>query len=239
MIMPLNISNFEENFEIAEPIDVRNEKQSEKAESLIKTGPITFVLVYADWCGHCHNYLPTWKEMEAMPNRKANIVSVHHDMMEKIPSIANAKIQGYPSVIKVSPSGSITEYKVPNTNEVTNAVPFMRNMDEMKKELTEVNGKEKEKEKPKTNINSNNGEVATIMPGLLKRILTPEIKGGARNMVASSFLKSLQSSTPASRFLMADGSSRRTKTYKSPKRSNRRASTRKQSACRKTFRRRL
>jgi hypothetical protein len=63
------------------------------------------------------------------------MVSVHHDMVEKVPAIANAKLDGYPSVLKVSPDGAIEKYTVPGSANITNAVPFMRDEKKMKSML--------------------------------------------------------------------------------------------------------
>jgi thiol-disulfide isomerase/thioredoxin len=103
---------------------------------MFKNGAPTLVLIYADWCGHCHKYLPTWAELEKTPGRTSNMARVHYDMQEKIPEIASAKIQGYPSVIKVLPSGEIKSYNSSNSEEKTNAMPEMRNTEVMKSELT-------------------------------------------------------------------------------------------------------
>jgi thiol-disulfide isomerase/thioredoxin len=116
-------------------LDVRSMNDAKKLNSLLENGNITLILIYADWCGHCHRYLPTWSELEKTPGRKANMARVHHDMQENVPAIAEAKIQGYPSVVKVLPSGELEEYKTPESEESTNALPSMRDTDEMKKEL--------------------------------------------------------------------------------------------------------
>jgi thiol-disulfide isomerase/thioredoxin len=111
-------------------LDVRSEKEVDKLNSLMNQAPFTLVLIYADWCPHCHEYLPTWDEFANLPGRNANMAKVHFDMQEKIPTIANAKINGYPSVIKVLPNGTIEEFK-DESGESTN----MQNKNEMMKNL--------------------------------------------------------------------------------------------------------
>jgi len=115
-------------------LDVRSEKEVEKLNSLMNQAPFTLVLIYADWCPHCHEYLPTWDEFANLPGRTANMAKVHFDMQEKIPTIANSKINGYPSVIKVRPDGTVEEFK-DESGESTNALPNMRDKAEMMKNL--------------------------------------------------------------------------------------------------------
>jgi len=116
-------------------ISVRSPEEVKDLESLIKTGPVTLVLVHADWCGHCQTYKPMWSDLENVPGRTANMAMIHHDMVEKSPTLKNAKIPGYPTVLKVYQNGHIEEYKGEEKGK-TNAVPNMRDMTTMRKEVT-------------------------------------------------------------------------------------------------------
>lgn len=118
-------------------VSVRSPEQIEQLENLVVTGPITFILVHADWCGPCQRYKPQWKELFDIPGRTANMAMIHHDMVENSPMLKNAKIPGYPSVLKVFPNGHIETYK-DESNKPTNAVPNIRDSVNMKKELLEI-----------------------------------------------------------------------------------------------------
>lgn len=155
-------------FQASPPMDVRTIQDAKEAETLLHTEATTLVLIYADWCGHCHTYLPQWKEFETIPRRNANIIKVHHDMMEHIPTIQKAKIQGYPSVIKVLPDGSMQEYNMEKT-EPTHAIPYMRNKKEMIQEFTNA---------------VPNSTVSNILPSALRRM-----KGGRRTYRSYRSLK--------------------------------------------------
>ena len=235
------------------PVDVRKESQVSEVTALINNGSVTLVLVYADWCGHCHKYLPTWKNLTNTPGRTANMVSVHHDMMPKIPAIANAKIDGYPSVLKVEPSGKIEEYKVPGTPDTTNAFPQMRDEKVMKSML--VGGPAGNMNRTRNNRNSSNSGLRVVnrnkqvlpappsdsgAPGIQSGVtgskalvatnkLIGQTGGGA---LLSSFVGAVQKAAPAILLLLANDyfTKKHRNTYKSPKRSSRRASSRKNRA---------
>ena len=120
-------------------LDVRNSNQIKTFNQLVMSGPLTFVLIYADWCGHCHRYMPKFKKLAQTPGRVVNMAAVNETMVKNIPEIANAKISGYPSVIQVTSNGKVKEYKVPGSAEATNVVPEMNDEAQMKTLLTAVN----------------------------------------------------------------------------------------------------
>jgi thiol-disulfide isomerase/thioredoxin len=229
---------------------------------MLSSGPMTFVLIYADWCGHCQRYKPMWKRLTQTPGRIANMAAVRDDMFKQVPAIKNAKIQGYPSVIKVSPNGSIEKYNV--NGESTNAIDSakMRNMDEMAKEISatprsvmasnmasagtpSISNSVIETPESVESIESletvNNGgknaydesvdiytPVTSLgnMPGFQRGSMMRQSGGGIS--IASAFVGAIQAAGPTALLLAAHSLlPKRSRTYKSPKRSSHRGGTRK------------
>mgnify|MGYP006285202369 CR=1 FL=1 len=113
-----------------DPIDVRSKNDVGAFESLLGRGPLTIVLVYADWCGHCQTFKQNmWNEVNSMPNKTVNTASVHYDMVENT-SLKNAKIEGYPSLLLVGTNKQPATFKENNTT--TNAMPTPQNVTELK-----------------------------------------------------------------------------------------------------------
>lgn len=111
-------------------VDVRSPEDLEDFERTLMVGPITIVLVYADWCGHCKTFKKDiWSKLLSMKNKKVNLASVHHDMLDKT-SQKDAKIKGYPSVLIVGND------KVPATFGDTNALPNYRDLKMLQKMVT-------------------------------------------------------------------------------------------------------
>jgi thiol-disulfide isomerase/thioredoxin len=208
-------------------LDVREMEQIPELHQLILSSPTTYILIHADWCGHCHRYMPKFKEIAKTPGRVANMAAVHHDMVDKVPELANAKITGYPSVVKVTPDGKVEDFKVPGTGETTNVVPQMNDPKVMKQLVKAVETAQPNTKLPgpqgtllsNKNFIEKNAEITKTLP-------TPQA-GGAYGSVLSAFVGALNKAGPAALLLL--GSTllpKRGKTYKSPKKANRRASTR-------------
>lgn len=120
-------------------IDVRGTKDIPKFESLISTGPVTVVLVYADWCGFCKKLKgEMWDKMATSPNKGVNTAAVHYDMMDKT-SIKNTPVEGYPTIIKVNAEP---------TKNVATPIPTPQNETEMAEVLNINEGQEEPIEVP-------------------------------------------------------------------------------------------
>ena len=104
-------------------VDVRSTKDIRGLEQIIKSGPITIVLIYADWCGHCTRFKEdVWSKLLNSSHR-ASLASIHHDQLEKT-ILKDAKIKGYPSVLVVGKDGKPAVFKGPaGEEEPTNAMP--------------------------------------------------------------------------------------------------------------------
>jgi len=206
-------------------LDIRTEEQIPELRQLILNGPTIYVLIHADWCGPCQRYKPEFKEIAKTPGRTANVAMVHHDIMEKVPELKNAKITGYPSVVKVNPTGTVEEYKVPGSPETTNVVPQMNDPKVMKELVKAVQTSQPNAKIPgpqgvllsNTNFVKKNAQITTNAPQA----------GGALNSVLGAFMGALNKAGPAALLLLGNSLlAKRSKTYKSPKRHSRRASTR-------------
>lgn len=92
------------------PLDVRSPSALKEMEKRIREGPVTLVLIYADWCGHCHQLMPHWDKAAASANRSVQAVKVNEQMLPKVNSMMNQSINqqaapmdvsGYPTIIMV------------------------------------------------------------------------------------------------------------------------------------------
>lgn len=107
---------------LAPAVDVRSRDSIGSFEKLLEKGPLTLVLVYADWCGACHRFKEnTWKNVLKMKNRTMNISSVREDILPQT-SLANSKISHYPSLLLVGKDKRPAEFVTPE-GEQTNALP--------------------------------------------------------------------------------------------------------------------
>lgn len=96
------------------PLDVRTPNAVQDIIKRITKGPITVVLIYADWCGHCHTLMPHFKAASNLPQRNVEVMSIRDDMLPQynkaIKSLNHSapelNVEGYPSVVLVGPDGT-------------------------------------------------------------------------------------------------------------------------------------
>jgi thiol-disulfide isomerase/thioredoxin len=100
-------------------------------EKILKEGKVSIVLVFADWCGHCHKFQKDIWEPMCKKNAIHNRVAVRDDMVPKT-SLANAKFNYLPSVLVVNEKGEAETFTTPD-GEATNAMPTPKNQQDMER----------------------------------------------------------------------------------------------------------
>lgn len=167
------------------PIDVRSKSDVSAFESLLGRGPLTIVLVYADWCGHCQTFKEKmWNQVSSMPNKTLNTASVHYDMVENT-SVKNAKIDGYPSLLLVGTNKQPATFK--GDSGETNAMPAPASVEELKNMVntpvnnpvvsantvaTTVLNNATNNQPPANNTNVNNNTLNTIINNINSSTIT-------------------------------------------------------------------
>ena len=99
---------------ILPPFDVRSKGQIGELMKMITKGPLTIMLVYADWCGHCHHFMPHFDKAAENSNHSIKKVKVNDTMMNDVNEAIKHnnhkakpfKVQGYPSVMLIGQDGN-------------------------------------------------------------------------------------------------------------------------------------
>jgi thiol-disulfide isomerase/thioredoxin len=110
---------------IMKPITVKNNGDIMKAVERIMAGPITMVVVMAEWCGHCQDLKPKYNTI--MANSKHTIQNVAIDekfadefneaLTKSIPSAEPLSVKGFPSILLLDEKGTVKS-AVPNDEAV-------------------------------------------------------------------------------------------------------------------------
>ena len=100
---------------ILSPLDVRSKNSLGEFKKRIKAGPITIIMVYADWCGHCHKMMPHFDAASASNGRSVQSIKLNETMMAEANSAINSinakaksiEVDGFPSIIAVDNQGNV------------------------------------------------------------------------------------------------------------------------------------
>jgi thiol-disulfide isomerase/thioredoxin len=111
--------------------EIRTVEEALKLEHVMsKQKGEMYILMFADWCGHCQTYKPFWQRLRDMAGRMVKVAAVQDTQKENVPSLKDAPLNGYPTVIHVKEDGSMEP--VDSTE--------MRDEEKMKSRVTKDNG---------------------------------------------------------------------------------------------------
>jgi thiol-disulfide isomerase/thioredoxin len=97
-------------------LSVKKKEDVSKMDRLLLQPQVTFVLVKADWCGHCKNYEPKWQNLTKIPGRNANMIKMPVELQRNSQVLKNVPIDGVPTVLKVQ-NGTVTAMTSEDSND--------------------------------------------------------------------------------------------------------------------------
>jgi len=97
-------------------LSVKKQEDVPKMDRLLLQPQVTFVLVKADWCGHCKNFEPKWQNLTQVPGRTANMVKIPVELQKNSQVLKNVPIDGVPTVLKVK-NGTVTAVNIDEAND--------------------------------------------------------------------------------------------------------------------------
>lgn len=116
-------------------LDVRSKNMIAKFENLLGKGPLTLVLIYADWCGACHRFRDeVWSPLTQLKDATMNRVAIREDMIGKT-SLANVERKFYPTLLLVGKDKKPATF-VDENGASTPAMPRKPTLGEDKESLT-------------------------------------------------------------------------------------------------------
>jgi thiol-disulfide isomerase/thioredoxin len=111
------------------PVDITDAGNLNELDSRIAAGPLTLVLVYADWCGHCQRFKPMMSKLENEAGRSIQTARIRDDVFPQS-SLSGEKLSGYPSLMLVDKNGKSKMFKNAE-GETTNTIPEYTDMNKM------------------------------------------------------------------------------------------------------------
>jgi thiol-disulfide isomerase/thioredoxin len=101
-----------------------------KFEDKIKSGKISVVLVYAEWCGACHRFRDNIWDPMLKSKARHNRIAIRDDMVKNSPISKNWKFDYLPSLIVVDEKGVAQTFQQPD-GSIKNAMKTPKDVKEM------------------------------------------------------------------------------------------------------------
>ncbi len=145
----------------APTLDIKSSSDVKKALGIMKKHPLTIVLVFANWCPHCHTFMHRWNKLKGIPNRTSPMIAVEqqfsNDLLSNM-SDENGKppqIQGYPTLLASTNKGNTNVGVEVSTGDETALMNLAKNGN------ATLNGNNNENS-DNMNINTNNENSANM-----------------------------------------------------------------------------
>jgi thiol-disulfide isomerase/thioredoxin len=95
-------------------IDVRSKSSIMELLKRINLGPVIIILLYTDWCGHCHEFMPHFDRAAKNPNCSVQTAKINNNILPEVKKAMKRynqsaesfdNIEGFPSLFVLNNKG--------------------------------------------------------------------------------------------------------------------------------------